>query len=140
MTCVHVLAGTTNLVYLKASHSPLPLRQLLASWLLVAWLCNILVSLLACQLAAFVGCLLACILTLIGKTRTHVGLLDHSSSIFRLETNLNIFGTQNMSFGKPSASNLASWATMGRSRGTWDYTKGGRGVQVCIFIAFGWIL
>ena len=46
-----------------------------------------------------------------------------------LEKDTVTFGAQNLSFGRPGASSLAPWGTMGRSRGTWEDTKGHLGVQ-----------
>ena len=54
-----------------------------------------------------------------------------------LETETVSFGAQNLSFGRPGASTLAPWGTMGRSRDTWEHKKGDIGVQAWIFIDFG---
>ena len=43
---------------------------------------------------------------------------------------------QNLSFGRPGASSLAPWGTMGRSRGTWEDTEDTLGVQTLIFTDF----
>jgi hypothetical protein len=42
--------------------------------------------------------------------------------------------------GRPGASTLAPWETMGRSRSTWEHLKGHLGVQAWIFIDLEWIL
>ena len=57
-----------------------------------------------------------------------------------LERDTVSFGAQDLSFGRPGASTLAPWGTMGRSRGTWEHKKGHFGVHAWIFIDFGWIL
>ena len=53
------------------------------------------------------------------------------------ETDIVIFGTQNLAFGMPGDSTLAPWKTMGRSRDTWEHKKADVGVQAWIFIDFG---
>jgi hypothetical protein len=56
-----------------------------------------------------------------------------------LEKNLVTFGAQTCHFASLVPPTLASWGTMGRSRGTWEHEKGDLGVQAWIFIDFGWI-
>ena len=39
------------------------------------------------------------------------------------------FGARNLSFGRPGASTLAPWGTVGRSRYTWEHKKGDRSIS-----------
>ena len=53
-----------------------------------------------------------------------------------------IFGTQNLSFGRPGASILAPWihfGTLGHHGGPWEQQEGHVGVWNRIFIDFGTI-
>ena len=49
------------------------------------------------------------------------------------------FWFPSLSFGKPGASTLAPWGTMGAIQGDLGIHEGHLGVQAWIFIDFGWI-
>ena len=49
------------------------------------------------------------------------------------------FWFPSLSFGKPDASTLAPWGTMGAIQGDLGIHEGHLGVQAWIFIDFGWM-
>ena len=90
-----------------------------------------------------VDVLLLSLLLFLGFVRWFLDVSFHITFlriIVIMERDTVIFGAQNLSFGRPGASTLAPWGTMGRSRGTWEYTTGHLGVQAWNLIDLGLIL